>query len=72
MSIRRPPTAITLKPSDVAEMAELIALKNAKAAGADEGGDGKAQANGRDSVVDKERKERQEKEARSRGERVGV
>lgn len=77
MSIRRPPTAITLKPSDVSDMTELIAQRNAAAAAAatsDAQGAGAAGARekGRDATVERERKMREEREARSRGDRVGA
>lgn len=77
MSIRRPPTAITLKPSDVTEMAEHIAKRNAAAAAAAQpsglgsGGAGRA-GPGKDAQVERERKQREEREARGRNERIGA
>lgn len=68
MSIRRPPTAITLKPSDVTEMAKFIAEKNAKAAGVQDATKGGKT----DMMVDRETKERKEKESRSRSDRIGM
>lgn len=64
--LRRPPTAISLRPSDVAEMADLIASKKAAAA---EKGKGKEVG---DALLEKEGRERREKEGKGQGGRVGV
>lgn len=64
--LRRPPTAISLRPSDVTEMTELIASKKAAA---EEKGKGKEVADG---LLDTEARERREKEGKGQAGRVGV
>lgn len=65
--LRRPPTVISLRPSDVTDMAELVATRNAAAEDQKE-----VVTETGDAVLDKEQAERIEREKRPKGERIGV
>ncbi|GAA5910479.1 hypothetical protein JCM6882_007366 [Rhodosporidiobolus microsporus] len=71
MAIRRPPTAYTLKPSDVADLqaaasnaAQTLSSTSAGASTATGGSAQPQQQGGRDELVDRERREREEREQR--------
>jgi hypothetical protein len=83
--LRRPPTAIALAPSDVAELQAFILNRNATAAaqGLTTTSEGtQSQGIGNDSnvmmeesvddLLEREEKERKEKSGRTRNERIGV
>lgn len=81
MSIRRPPTAVTLQASDVTEMSAHIAQRNAAAIAAREASSGAGTAassskqddrGDKDTLVDSERRDRESKEKKAQRERVGA
>jgi len=61
--LRRPPTVVQLRPSDVADMAALMKERN-EAKG--------ATTKVKDPLLDKEQKERKDKSAKTRSERIGA
>jgi hypothetical protein len=72
--LRRPPTAISLRPSDVTDLAASLVAPSTNAT---EGGKGAGQAEvvgqaGRDELVERERREREEREARGVAGRLGI
>ncbi|GAA5862993.1 hypothetical protein JCM8547_003642 [Rhodosporidiobolus lusitaniae] len=73
MALRRPPTAFTLKPSDVSDLQALLAAR--QAGGTDgQAGEGTAQpqqeTGAAQDPAERERRERDEREARTQRERV--
>ncbi|GAA5820744.1 hypothetical protein JCM11251_003136 [Rhodosporidiobolus azoricus] len=69
MALRRPPTAYTLKPSDVEELKQqqtATAASTASSSALLPGGEQQAQGHqaGRDNLVERERREVEEREAR--------
>lgn len=60
--LRRPPTAVQLRPSDVTDMAALMKERNAAK--------GAKPDTSKDALLDKEQKERQDKAAKTRSERI--
>ncbi|KAL8293628.1 hypothetical protein RQP46_000329 [Phenoliferia psychrophenolica] len=68
--LRRPPTVISLKPSDVIEMKDAVEARQAAAEG--KGKEMGTLAGSGDAVLEKEQAERSEKEKRSRAERIGA
>ncbi|GAA5990822.1 hypothetical protein JCM5350_005128 [Sporobolomyces pararoseus] len=73
MAIRRPPTAISLKPSDVAELREFIANRNKEDNGKQSQPGPSTSSSGatnRDAILEKEKKEAEEREARGARARV--
>lgn len=69
--LRRPPTAIALRASDITELESFINDRNA-AASATASGSSKDVNNDKDMILEREEKERKRKEAKSVGERIGV
>lgn len=73
MTLRRPPTAFTLKASDVSDLQNLLAARSAPAsdtAPASGNTQEHAQCAGKDAQVERERREREEREARGTRGRV--
>lgn len=74
MALRRPPTAITLKPSDVSDLREFIQKRdelaqqeNQELSTSTSGGGG-----GKDALVEQEKRDREEREGKGqRGRIVG-
>ncbi|GAA6064262.1 hypothetical protein JCM10212_002589 [Sporobolomyces blumeae] len=75
MALRRPPTALTLKPSDVNDLKAFLRERDAAAApslntqASTQAGPSTA-PHGRDSVVAQERRDREEREARTQRARI--
>ncbi|GAA5874666.1 hypothetical protein JCM16303_002944 [Sporobolomyces ruberrimus] len=71
MAIRRPPTAISLKPSDVTELREFIANRDKEAKAKQQPATvPSTSTSDRDAIVDKEKKDAEEREARGARARV--
>jgi len=68
MSLRRPPTAVALQPSDVADLQAAIAQRNAEPA--DPVATAGAAAGAADALLEKEQREERERQARGARARV--
>ncbi|GAA5894602.1 hypothetical protein JCM5296_002900 [Sporobolomyces johnsonii] len=68
MALRRPPTAISLKPADVTELQTFLTERDAKPADVSKG----KEQPGRDGLVEREKREREDREGKGmRGRVVG-
>lgn len=70
--LRRPPTVISLRPADVNDMKALVEARQLAANEATGKGKGKDVDGDGDAVLDRETAERNEKEKRSRADRIGA
>jgi hypothetical protein len=72
MTLRRPPTAFSLKPSDVSDLQASLAARgpNGDAPLTQEQVNGGGDGQGKDPQVERERREREEREGRGQRERV--